>query len=146
MPNSVSPKSRWDWEDPQYPDIDRTKDPRGVWFCFKRKIKVIQALQAARGLPRLEEGEKNIIRKGRDRMTLTFWDKACGVNRTVVIWADIVMNADQWNNLHPGLRRLVPHRLLPPAALTALLIDAPGGDDPTPEPRPQPAIPARREP
>lgn len=108
------------WRDPQFPDLslDHT-----VSFQFWNQM------QEARGLPDINFNGMQPF-KGRPKLRLSFWDKKQKRERSVEIWADVVMSPANWNDLHPMFRRLVPHRLLPPAILGMNLL-APNPTPPT---------------
>lgn len=99
------------WRDPEFPDIPQTGLGGGlVWL-----VSSMRELQEQRGLPPITQPLRPW--EGRPTMRLAWWDKKQKKTRSVEIWGDIVMTPRQWNCLHPAARRLVPHRLLPPAVL-----------------------------
>lgn len=102
------------WRDPQFPDVERSECSPGFGGDGYRRLSAMNELQESRGLPPFL-GLPPF--DGRPTMVLSWWDKRQKRDRSVTIFADIVMTPDQWNCLHPMARRLVPHRLLPPAIL-----------------------------
>lgn len=101
------------WRDPEFPD-DTSPSWQGRYV-----INDLQMLQKQRGLPPL--ANPYAPGRGHPTMRLSWWDKKQKKVRGVTICADVVMAPCQWNRLHPEARRLVPHRLLPPAILCSRL-------------------------